>query len=50
MQEISIANIITTKRRNRGITQEELADYMGVSKAAVSKWEHACDEKPAEND
>jgi len=27
------------KRRSKGITQEELAEYMGVSRAAVSKWE-----------
>ncbi len=39
MNEIRIAHILTQKRRSRGITQEELAEYMGVSKAAVSKWE-----------
>ena len=41
MQEINIAKILLNKRRDRGITQEELADYMGVSKAAVSKWEQS---------
>lgn len=25
--------------KEKGITQEQLADYMGVSKASVSKWE-----------
>ncbi|MCL1883202.1 MAG: helix-turn-helix domain-containing protein [Defluviitaleaceae bacterium] len=39
MSELSISNIIAKKRRDKGITQEELAEYLGVSKAAVSKWE-----------
>ena len=39
MSEIKIASMIAQKRREKGITQEELAEYMGVSKAAVSKWE-----------
>ncbi len=39
MNEIRIAHNLTLKRRGRGITQEELAEFMGVSKAAVSKWE-----------
>ena len=39
MREINIAKVITSKRREKGLTQEELASYMGVSKASVSKWE-----------
>lgn len=39
MNEIKLANIIVQKRHEKGITQEELAEYIGVSKAAVSKWE-----------
>ncbi|WDV47177.1 helix-turn-helix transcriptional regulator [Clostridiaceae bacterium M8S5] len=39
MKELNIATIISTKRKERGITQNELANYMGVSKASVSKWE-----------
>lgn len=39
MNDIKIASILIRKRREKGITQEELASYMGVSKAAVSKWE-----------
>lgn len=31
--------VIAEKRRKKSVTQEELADYLGVSKAAVSKWE-----------
>ncbi len=40
MNELHIANIILTKRREKGVTQEELAAYIGVSKASVSKWEN----------
>lgn len=39
MKEINIAKVLVTKRKEKGITQEELANYIGVSKASVSKWE-----------
>lgn len=39
MKEINIAKVIGKKRREKGMTQEELAGYLGVSKASVSKWE-----------
>ena len=39
MKEINIGKIIVAKRREKGLTQEDLAAYMGVSKASVSKWE-----------
>ena len=39
MKEINIAKTLLTKRREKGITQDELAIYIGVSKASVSKWE-----------
>ncbi|MBI9046292.1 MAG: helix-turn-helix transcriptional regulator [Anaerolineaceae bacterium] len=39
MKEINIAKMILSKRREKGITQDELAAYIGVSKASVSKWE-----------
>ncbi|GHV32392.1 transcriptional regulator [Clostridia bacterium] len=39
MKEINIAKTLTDKRRAKGITQDELAEFMGVSKASVSKWE-----------
>jgi transcriptional regulator with XRE-family HTH domain len=39
MKEINIAKTLVTKRREKGITQDELAAYIGVSKASVSKWE-----------
>lgn len=39
MKEINLGRILIENRHKRGITQEELAEYIGVSKAAVSKWE-----------
>lgn len=41
MREINIAKVITAKRKEKGITQDTLAEYIGVSKASVSKWETA---------
>ena len=39
MKEINIASVLVNRRKEKGITQDELANYMGVSKASVSKWE-----------
>lgn len=39
MKEINIARAIVNKRREKGLTQDDLANYIGVSKASVSKWE-----------
>ena len=39
MKEIHLGPILTENRRKVGITQEDLARFLGVSKAAVSKWE-----------
>jgi len=39
MKEINLAQVLAVKRREKGVTQDELAAYIGVSKASVSKWE-----------
>jgi transcriptional regulator with XRE-family HTH domain len=39
MNDINIGAKIAARRREKGVTQEELAGFLGVSKAAVSKWE-----------
>ena len=39
MKEINIGKIIINKRREKGVTQDDLANFIGVSKASVSKWE-----------
>lgn len=38
-ESINIGRTIARERRRKGITQETLAAHLGVSKAAVSKWE-----------
>lgn len=39
MSDLKIGQKIKAKRREHDLTQEELANILGVSKAAVSKWE-----------
>jgi len=39
MKSINIARTIVTKRAEKGVTQDELASFMGVSRVSVSKWE-----------
>lgn len=39
MNSIQIGKMISACRKEKGITQEELAAHLGVSKPAVSKWE-----------
>lgn len=39
MADIHIAATLMKKRKEKGLAQESLAHYMGVSKASVSKWE-----------
>lgn len=41
MKEINVGKVIAKLRKEREITQEDLANYLGVSKPAVSKWESA---------
>ena len=40
MSSLKIGEKIKAKRRERDLTQEELAAILSVSKAAVSKWEN----------
>ena len=40
MNELHLANNLVRLRRERKVTQEELADFIGVTKASVSKWEN----------
>ena len=39
MNILNFSENIVRLRRKKGITQEELADFVGVTKASVSKWE-----------
>ena len=39
MEFLHFSENITRLRQAQGLTQEELADHIGVTKASVSKWE-----------
>ncbi len=39
MREINTARSIINKRKEKGLTQDDIANYIGVTKASVSKWE-----------
>lgn len=41
MDRLKLSDNIVRLRREQKITQEELADFLGVTKASVSKWENA---------
>ena len=40
MDSINIGRNIGELRKKKGVTQEELATFIGVTKASVSKWEN----------
>ncbi len=40
MYSLNFADNLTNLRRKKNLTQKELADFMGVTKASVSKWEN----------
>ena len=40
MNALKLSDNIARLRRERKLTQEELADFLGVTKASVSKWEN----------
>lgn len=39
MEKLLVGDVIYKLRKEKGITQEQLANFIGVSTAAVSKWE-----------
>ena len=39
MTNFQFSQAFTIRRKQIGVTQEQIADYIGVSRAAVSKWE-----------
>ena len=39
MDQIKIGKFIADRRKNAGLTQLELAEKMGITDRAVSKWE-----------
>ena len=41
MDQISIGKFIAQKRKEQNLTQEQLAERLGVSNKTISKWETA---------
>ena len=39
---MQMKDVIRQKRRERGLTQEQVAERLGVSAPAVNKWESGC--------
>lgn len=39
MDQIAIGRFITKKRKEKNLTQEQLAEKIGVSNKNISKWE-----------
>lgn len=39
MEQIKVGRFITKKRKEQNLTQEQLAERLGVSNKTVSKWE-----------
>lgn len=40
MEQEKIGKLIASKRKEKGLTQEQLAEKLGVTNKAVSKWEN----------
>ncbi len=39
MKQVKLAENLVFLRHKQGVTQEEIAHFLGVTKASVSKWE-----------
>ena len=37
---LKIGTILAEERRKKKVTQQEVADFIGVTKASISKWEN----------
>ena len=49
VEAMNIGNNISALRKQKGITQEELANELGVSAQAVSKWENGTSDPSTSN-
>ena len=49
MKELNIGTVLAAHRKEKGVTQEEVAAFAGVSKASVSKWENGTSDPSTSN-
>ena len=40
MNQVNLAGNLIRLRHEKNVTQEQLADFLGITKASVSKWEN----------
>ena len=45
----SLGNSLYSARKSKGLTQEEVAEKLGVSRQAVSKWENGTSDPSTSN-
>ena len=48
-QSLPLAEALKQRRTEKGLTQEQLAEHLGVSRQAVSKWEQGLSEPSTAN-
>ena len=48
-QSLPLAEALKRRRTEKGLTQEQLAEHLGVSRQAVSKWEQGLSEPSTAN-
>ena len=39
MEQLKVGRVITKKRKEQNLTQEQLAERLGISNKTISKWE-----------
>lgn len=39
MEQLKVGRFITKKRKEQNLTQEQLAERLGISNKTISKWE-----------
>ena len=39
MEQLKVGRFITQKRKEQNLTQEQLAERLGISNKTISKWE-----------
>ena len=49
MERIAVGKILQGLRKAKGITQEQLSEVLGVSTAAISKWENETSKPDIDN-
>ena len=49
MEENQLGKSIMRYRKERGLSQEKVAEFMGISRQAVTKWENGVSKPSSDN-